>query len=100
MWQFYTALRLLLRTPLTPPYLLVLFALSQTVSACIYYLSLPDYDARPIAVVLVRVSFSAYFVYVAGLLPLQAVRPAPNVARSTDVCLSNYALGLLSDAGN
>jgi hypothetical protein len=100
MWQFYTALRLLLRAPLTPPYLLVLFALSQTVSACIYYLSLPDYDARPIAAVLVRILFSAYFVYVAGLLPLQAVRPAPNVARSTDVCSSNYALGLLSDAGN
>lgn len=97
LWQFYTTLRLLISAPLTPPYFLLLFALSQITSACIYYFSLPDYAACPIVAALVRILFSASFVYLAGLLPLQAVRPAPNVARSTDVRLSNYPLHLLSD---
>ena len=95
--QFYTTLVLLIRTPLTPPYLLILFALSQIASACIYYLSLPDYGAYPIVAVSVRILFPAYFIYLAGLLPLQPVRPAPNVARSTDVRLSNYAPHLVTN---
>ncbi|KAG1754951.1 P-loop containing nucleoside triphosphate hydrolase protein [Suillus paluster] len=81
---FYTTLTLLWRAPLTPPYLLILFALSQIAAACVYYFSLSDHAAGPIVVVLVRILISASFVYVAGLLPLQAVRPALNVASSTD----------------
>ncbi|KAG2126804.1 hypothetical protein DEU56DRAFT_742776, partial [Suillus clintonianus] len=40
---------------------------------------------------LVRIIILASFVYVAGLLPLQAVRPALNVANSADIPSSNIS---------
>lgn len=70
--------------------MLILLAVSQIAAACIYYFSLPDYAAGPMIAILIRTISSATFVYVAGLLPLQAVRPALNVASSTNVCSFNY----------
>ncbi|KAG1885552.1 P-loop containing nucleoside triphosphate hydrolase protein [Suillus subluteus] len=88
---FYTTLRLLLRAPSTPPYLLILLAVSQIATACVYYSSLPNYATGPMIAFLIRTIISATFVYVAGLLPLQAVRPALNVASSTDIPSSNHS---------
>ncbi|KAG1904761.1 ABC transporter type 1, transmembrane domain-containing protein [Suillus fuscotomentosus] len=88
---FYATLTLLLRAPSTPPYMLILLAVSQIAAACIYYFSLPDYAAGPMIVILIRTISSATFVYVAGLLPLQAVRPALNVASSTNIPSSNLS---------
>ncbi|KAG1864676.1 P-loop containing nucleoside triphosphate hydrolase protein [Suillus subalutaceus] len=88
---FYTTLRLLLRAPSTPPYLLILLAVSQIATACVYYSSLPNYAAGPMIAFLSRTIISATFVYVAGLLPLQAVRPALNVASSSDIPSSNHS---------
>ncbi|KAG1845953.1 pleiotropic drug resistance ABC transporter [Suillus tomentosus] len=88
---FYATLTLLLRAPSTPPYMLILLAVSQIAAACIYYFSLPDYAAGPMIAILIRTISSATFVYVAGLLPLQAVRPALNVASSTNIPSSNLS---------
>ncbi|KAG2149655.1 P-loop containing nucleoside triphosphate hydrolase protein [Suillus cothurnatus] len=88
---FYTTLRLLLRAPSTPPYLLILLAVSQIAAACDYYFSLPNYAVGPTIAILIRTIISATFIYVAGLLPLQAVRPALNVASSTDIPSSSLS---------
>ncbi|KAG2044379.1 P-loop containing nucleoside triphosphate hydrolase protein [Suillus americanus] len=88
---FYTTLTLLFRAPSTPPYLLILLAVSQIAAACVYYSSLPNYAAGPIIAFLIRTIISTTFIYVAGLLPLQAIRPALNVASSTDIPASNLS---------
>jgi hypothetical protein len=89
-----------LRAPSTPPYLLILLAVSQIAAACDYYFSLPNYAVGPTIAILIRTIISATFIYVAGLLPLQAVRPALNVASSTDVCSFNYVSDPHTDPGD
>ena len=72
------------RPPSTPPYIWILFAcihLSFSMVQLAFDL-LDDLENTPFDIV--RMIIPAFFVWVAGTLPMQKVRCAPNIARSQD----------------
>ncbi|KAH7930921.1 pleiotropic drug resistance ABC transporter [Leucogyrophana mollusca] len=87
----YASLRVLTTTPSTPPYLLMLLSLAYLVSACVDFVYLSNYTGAATALICSRVVLSALYIWIAGILPLQAIRPALNVALPSDVPSSSIS---------
>ncbi|KAF8808123.1 pleiotropic drug resistance ABC transporter [Phlegmacium glaucopus] len=83
----YIALRLILKPPLTPPYLFVTFALSSVlVSLVALGYDVLSAEGRKGAVVnIVAMIVPGTFAWLAGTLPLKPYRPSLNVARPKDI---------------
>ncbi|KAF7311117.1 P-loop containing nucleoside triphosphate hydrolase protein [Mycena chlorophos] len=84
----YTALRIALHPPITPPYVSAAFAFVQFLAPLIQLTlelvdTQPDFEAT--AFYAVRILLPAAFLYVLGTLPMQSVPPAQNVAGPTEV---------------
>lgn len=72
------------RPPSTPPYILMLFAFFHLLPATAKF-TFDAIDHRGNTVFnILRIAVPALFLWVAGTLPLQEVRCAPNIARSKD----------------
>jgi hypothetical protein len=79
----------ILKPPTTPPYFLVIFSsVHVLVSLVDLGFDAVEIDARrgTLARDIVSMFIPVLFVWVAGTLPLQAQRPALNIAQSKDVC--------------
>ncbi|KAJ6520112.1 P-loop containing nucleoside triphosphate hydrolase protein [Mycena sanguinolenta] len=81
----YTALRLTLNPPITPPYLSFAFASIQGVVPLVY-LSIDVYSGGSNVTLLncARIIVSSLFLWIAGTLPLQTVESTTNIAGPKD----------------
>ncbi|GLB35831.1 putative ABC transporter transmembrane region [Lyophyllum shimeji] len=84
----YAALRASIRSPPTPPYILIAFACTHFLFFLIDFgLALAQGGEQSIQLTLdlIGMTIPGMFVWVAGTLPLQAARIAPNIAGPKDV---------------
>ncbi|KIJ66220.1 hypothetical protein HYDPIDRAFT_26589 [Hydnomerulius pinastri MD-312] len=88
---FFAALRVVVKPPETPPYLLILFAVIHAIEGFTFLVSVDLSDIGSITAAIVRLIFASLFIWLAGTLPMEAVRPAQNVARSTDIPSSDLS---------
>jgi hypothetical protein len=89
--QGYAGLRVLLRPPITPPYLLILFSAIHVLAALVDSVSYAveiNVDVKALALNILRMTLPMLFIWVAGTLPLQCIRPARYVAGPKDVRLN------------
>ncbi|EGN94459.1 hypothetical protein SERLA73DRAFT_114694 [Serpula lacrymans var. lacrymans S7.3] len=86
----YASLRVWIKPPKTPPYLLMLFSIAHAVTAAVGFV-IRDITAGSVAIFVLRILFSILYAWVAGILPLQSIRPAKNVAKPTDIPSSSIS---------
>ncbi|KDR85730.1 hypothetical protein GALMADRAFT_84830 [Galerina marginata CBS 339.88] len=83
----YIALRVFMKPPLTPPYLLISFAVTSVLLSLIAFgnnISLADDLKAPVLDVFAMI-VPAAFAWIAGTLPLKTYRPSLNVAGPMDI---------------
>lgn len=86
--QTYILLRTYSIPPATVPYLSLFYGIAEAISSFIWVVSEfleDDVDAALVGVQILSLILSSIFVFVAGSLPVQRVRPALNVAQYKDV---------------
>ncbi|EIW86976.1 pleiotropic drug resistance ABC transporter [Coniophora puteana RWD-64-598 SS2] len=83
-WVF-VALKFIRRPPHSPPYVLIAFGLFQLVGACLSITSHSLRDGLPLAMLALQILLNGSFIYAAGKLPLEPIRPTPKVARADQI---------------
>ena len=86
--QSYVFLRVLSKPPLSPPYLLILFYLTEMLVAVIDLYVLFGSENKNfglVAATLLRLAVPTFLAWLAGTLPLEPILPAKNVATGSDV---------------
>jgi hypothetical protein len=85
------------KPPVTPPFLLILFASVHVVAAVVdlaFGLLTKDTNVGAVTLGIVRIAVAMLFIWLAGTLPLQAILPSQTVAGSKNVRL--YVLNCFS----
>lgn len=84
----YALLRIYVKPPSTPPYLLIIFASIHTIIR-LFELGIQAVSSTPDKIELLidalRTTIPATFVWIAGMYPVKATRPGPHVAQPGDV---------------
>ncbi|TFK41840.1 pleiotropic drug resistance ABC transporter [Crucibulum laeve] len=84
----YVALQIIIKPPSTPPYLFILFASFSVLSLFVeFWFDLVDVHKSTLDVVLdvLAMLLPSVFIWVAGTLPVQSMRPSVNIAQRHDI---------------
>ncbi|OCH93071.1 P-loop containing nucleoside triphosphate hydrolase protein [Obba rivulosa] len=91
----YVSLRIIIKPPVTPPYLTILFCLTNAAFACLdlFVGFMNSSDRHGFTVVRVLdLCVTLLLAWIAGTLPLEAILPVKNVARETDIPSSSLCM--------